>query len=254
MKTIIVDDNQQARNFLRTLIQQFCPELELLGSASNIKEGRFLIEQVHPELVFLDVEMPNGTGFDLLQQLPQVDFKVIFTTAHEKYALQAIKCSALDYLLKPIDIEDLLLAVGKAKEERQQSAEEGTSQLKVQTLLQNLQATSAQGEQKLLLNDKYGMQVAQVKDIIRLKADNNYTHFFIKDQPPLLISKPLKDYESILPSQQFFRCHKSHLINLNYLLRYDKREDEVLILQDGSKVPVSRRKVDVLLEKMKNSL
>lgn len=254
MKTIIVDDNQQARNFLRTLIQQFCPELELLGSASNIQEGRFLIEQVHPELVFLDVEMPNGTGFDLLQQLPQVDFKVIFTTAHEKYALQAIKCSALDYLLKPIDIEDLLLAVGKAKEERQQSTEEGTSQLKVQTLLQNLQATSAQGEQKLLLNDKYGMQVTQVKDIIRLKADNNYTHFFIKDQPPLLISKPLKDYESILPSQQFFRCHKSHLINLSYLLRYDKREDEVLILQDGSKVPVSRRKVDVLLEKMKNSL
>lgn len=254
MKTIIVDDNQQARNFLRTLIQQFCPELKLLGSASNIQEGRFLIEQVNPELVFLDVEMPNGTGFDLLQQLPQVDFKVIFTTAHEKYALQAIKCSALDYLLKPIDIEDLLLAVGKAKEERQQSTEEGTSQLKVQTLLQNLQATSAQGEQKLLLNDKYGMQVTQVKDIIRLKADNNYTHFFIKDQPPLLISKPLKDYESILPSQQFFRCHKSHLINLNYLLRYDKREDEVLILQDGSKVPVSRRKVDVLLEKMKNSL
>ncbi|HAS40723.1 MAG TPA: DNA-binding response regulator [Microscillaceae bacterium] len=250
MKAIIVDDNQKARKSLTEQIQRYCPNLELLGSASNIKEGKVFIEQTRPDLVFLDIEMPNGTGFDLLRQLPVVDFKVIFTTAHEKYALTAIKFSALDYLLKPIDLEELLLAVDKAKETTKENTGEEVSQLQIQTLLQNLHAPPTQ-QQKILLNDPYGVQVIFIDDIIRLKAENNYTQFFVKNQKPLLISKPLKDYEKILPAQKFFRCHKSHLVNLSYLQRYDRREDDVLIFQDGSKVPVSRRKVDVLLERIK---
>ncbi|HAS40714.1 MAG TPA: DNA-binding response regulator [Microscillaceae bacterium] len=249
MKTIIIDDNQKATNFLKELIQHYCPSLELLGSASNIQEGKTLIEQVMPELVFLDIEMPNGTGFDLLQQLPNLAFKVIFTTAHEKYALKAIKFSALDYLLKPIDLDDLQQAVQKAQED----AKGAFLQTQVQTLLQNLQ-TPPQEPARIILKDKYGMQVTKLDDIIRLEADNNYTKFVIKNQNALLLSKPLGDYEKILPPRQFFRCHKSHIVNLDYLLRYDKREDEVLMMQDGSKVPVSRRKLDTLLEKMKNSL
>ncbi|OJJ22067.1 hypothetical protein BKI52_08490 [marine bacterium AO1-C] len=249
MKTIIIDDNQKAINFLKELIQHYCPSLELLGSATNIQEGKTLIEQVMPELVFLDIEMPNGTGFDLLQQLPNLAFKVIFTTAHEKYALKAIKFSALDYLLKPIDLDDLQQAVQKAQEE----VKDMFLQTQVKTLLQNLQPTS-QEPAKIILKDKYGMQVTRLDDIIRLEADNNYTKFIVKNQNALLLSKSLGDYEKILPQEQFFRCHKSHIINLDYLLRYDKRDDEILILQDGSKVPVSRRKLDILLEKMKNSL
>ena len=249
MKTIIIDDNQKATNFLKELIQHYCPNLKLLGSASNIQEGKTLIEQVMPELVFLDIEMPNGTGFDLLRQLPNLAFKVIFTTAHEKYALKAIKFSALDYLLKPIDLDDLQQAVQKAQE----GAKGTFLQTQVKTLLQNLQ-TTPQEPARIILKDKYGMQVTKLQDIIRLEADNNYTKFVIKNQNILLLSKPLGDYEKILPQHQFFRCHKSHIVNLDYLLRYDKREDEVLIMQDGSKVPVSRRKLDILLEKLKNSL
>jgi len=249
MKAIIIDDNQKSREFLEGLLLQYCPDLSLLGKAFDIKEGKHLIEKVKPELVFLDVEMPGGSGFDLLQQFSVIDFKVIFTTAYEKYALTAIKFSALDYLLKPIDSQELLQAVHKAKE----SVSKEFSQLKIQTLLQNIKVPADQ-EQKIVLKDKYGMQVTPLKDIIRMEAENSYTQFFIKNQKPLIISKPLKDYEKILPQEQFFRCHKSHIVNLDYLLRYDKREDEVLIMQDGSKVPVSRRKLDTLLEKMKNTL
>ena len=153
MKTIIVDDNQKARDFLTEQIQRYCPNLTLLGSASNIQEGKVLIEEVKPELVFLDIEMPTGSGFDLLQQLSVVNFKVIFTTAHEKYALTAIKFSALDYLLKPIDLEELLQAVAKAKEGAKENTNGDFSQLKIQTLLQNLQAPPAQ-QQKILFKLK----------------------------------------------------------------------------------------------------
>ena len=245
MKTIIIDDNESAQESLEELIQTYCPQLTLAGKAFNIQEGQKLIEQVSPALVFLDVEMPTGTGFELLQQLPEIYFKVIFTTAHEKYALKAIKFSALDYLLKPIDAEELVEAVSKTQQDTQQNEFE----LKMETLFQNL--ANNQTDQKMMLRDKYGFQITSVKDIIRLEADRNYTHFFIKDQKPLLISKSLKDYEKLLPPEQFFRCHKSHIVNLNYLLRYDRREDDILIFQDGSKVPVARRKLEMLLERIK---
>ncbi|OJJ14369.1 hypothetical protein BKI52_43610 [marine bacterium AO1-C] len=245
MKTLIIDDNEHAQESLEELLQAYCPQLTLTGKAANIQEGKALIEQASPELVFLDVEMPTGTGFDLLHQLSTIDFKVIFTTAHEKYALKAIKFSALDYLLKPIDAQELVEAVEKA----QQGTSENALEFKMETLFQNL--ANGQTDQKILLRDKYGFQVTPVKDIIRLEADRNYTYFYIKDQKPILVSKSLKDYEKLLPAEQFFRCHKSHLVNLNYLLRYDRKDDDLLIFQDGSKVPISRRKLEILLEKVK---
>jgi len=247
MKTIIIDDNLSAQELLEGLLQQYCPELTLLGKAVNIQEGEQLIADISPDLVFLDVEMPNGTGFDLLQQLKEVNFKIIFTTAYEKYAIRAIKFSALDFLLKPIDSLELLEAVKRAKESIQK---EGV-QLKVATLLQNLEQ-QADADRKIMLRDKYGMQIAAVKDIIRLEAEKNYTKFFILNQAPILVSKPLKDYENLLPKEYFFRCHRSHLVNLNYLLRYDKRDSEVLVLSDHSKIPLSKRKIDLLIDKIKN--
>lgn len=245
MKIIIIDDNQQALEFLLELLKIYCPDLTLAGKASNIQEGKALIESVQPELVFLDVEMPTGSGFDLLEQLQSINFKVIFTTAHEKYALKAIRFSALDYLLKPINSEELIAAVNKARLDKQKEV----NQLQINTLLQNLQNPPPQ-DQKILIKDKYGMQITLIKDIIRLEADGNYTKFFIQNQKTLMVSKPLKEYEAMLPFEQFFRCHKSHLINLAYILRYDKREEEVIILSDGSKVPVSRRKLEALMQKM----
>lgn len=247
MKTVIIDDNLNAQEFLEELLKLHFPDLILLGKACDIHEGKKLIASTNPDLVFLDVEMPQGTGFDLLQQIKEINFQVIFTTAHEKYALQAIRFSALDYLLKPIDATELSNAIDKARENTQKEL----SQLKINTLLQNL-GQQINTDQKIVLKDKYGMQITAVKDIVRLEADNNYTRFFIKNQSPILVSKSLKDYESILPKHCFFRCHKSHLVNLDYLLRYDKRDEEILVLSDKSSVPVSRRKVDLLIDKIKN--
>lgn len=247
MKTIIIDDNLNAQEFLEELLKFHLPGLTLLGKACNVHEGKQLIASTAPDLVFLDVEMPQGTGFDLLQQIKEINFQVIFTTAYEKYALQAIRFSALDYLLKPIDATELSIALDKARENTQKEL----SQLKINTLLQNLRQ-QINTDQKLVLKDKYGMQITTVKDIIRLEADNNYTRFFIQNQSPILVSKSLKDYENILPKHYFFRCHKSHLVNLDYLLRYDKRDEEVLVLSDKSRVPVSRRKIDLLVDKIKS--
>lgn len=247
MNTIIIDDNPNAQEFLEDLLKLYCQDLKLLGIANNIREGQQLIKELEPELVFLDVEMPNGTGFDLLQQLGDINFKVIFTTAHEKYAIKAIKYSALDYLLKPIDHNELIDAVKKA----QTIDEQQSSQFKINNLLQNLGQNSAQA-QKLILRDKYGMQVTTVQEIIHLEADDCYTKFFIRDQEPVIVSKSLKEYEAILPKEQFFRCHKSHLVNLDYLLRYDKKEDNILILKNGNQVPVSRRKLEFLIDRLEN--
>lgn len=242
---IIIDDNPNAQEFLAELLKTYCRDLTVLGKANDIFEGKKLIKELHPDLVFLDVEMPNGTGFDLLQQLEEINFKVIFTTAHEKYALKAIKYSALDYLLKPIDSNDLIEAIKKAQAENEQDF----SKLKIKTLLQNLENSPVQ-TQKIMLKDKYGMQITPIQDIIHLEADNNYTRFFIKNQDSILVSKSLKEYEMILPKNHFFRCHKSHLVNLDYLVRYDKKDDDILILKNGNKVPVSRRKLEVLMDRL----
>jgi len=245
MNTLIIDDNPNAQEFLEELLKIYCKDLQLLGKANNIVEGEKLIKTLQPELVFLDVEMPQGTGFELLQKLGNTNFKVIFTTAHEKYALKAIKYSALDYLLKPIDANELVEAVNKAKEEKLTEV----SQLQIKTLLKNLDAPPAH-TQKIILRDKYGMQITAIQDIIHLEADNNYTKFFIQNQAPILVSKSLKEYEQLLPKEQFFRCHKSHLVNLEHLLRYDKKDDDILIMKNGNKVPISRRKLDILIRKM----
>ncbi|MGB0525325.1 MAG: LytR/AlgR family response regulator transcription factor [Flammeovirgaceae bacterium] len=243
MKTVIIEDNPSAQRLLSNLIEKYCTQLQVTGIASNVEEGLLLIDSTQPDLVFLDVEMPDGTGFELLEKLPQINFKVIFTTAHEKYALQAIKFSALDYLLKPIELAELLDAIKKAEEEVQKDLAE----VKIKTLLKNL-GIGQEHPKTIILKDKYGLQLTDVADIIRLEAMGSYTKFFIKDQAPILISKVLKEYGGLLPTAQFFRCHQSHIINMDFLLRYDKREGDVLLLKDGSKVPLAVRKRDALLE------
>lgn len=247
MNVVIVEDNPAAKAMLESLLANLYPNLTIVGWSDTIAEGRTLIETKQPDLVFLDVELPDGTSFELLQQLDSLDFKIIFTTAHEKYALQAIKYSALDYLLKPIDVEELVLAMEKVQED----VEKETVGLKIKTLLKNLQSGEEQGPKRIILKDKYGIQIVNVDDIIHLEAMGNYTKFFIKDKPhPIVNSKILKEYVKLLPEATFFRCHQSHLINVNYLSRYDKREGEVLCLENGSKVPLATRKRDALLKRI----
>ena len=243
MKTVIIEDNPAARRNLKSLVQEHCFDVQIIGEASSVEEGAILIASSAPDLVFLDIEISGGTSFDLLQQLPEINFQIIFTTAHEKYAIKAIKFSALDYLLKPIDIDELESAVEKA---RAAIGNNSTPQ-KIETLIQNINAPSTD-PLKLVLKDKYGIQIVPVNDIIRLEANGNYTKFVISGQEDLLISKGLKDYDNMLVSESFFRCHQSHLINLNYLLRYDKREGDFLLLKEGNKVPLANRKKDKLLQ------
>lgn len=248
MKTIIVEDDAPVLVAFLNLIKKFCPELEILGAATNITEAKQLIEEQSPELLFLDVEMPGGTGFELLKEIPEINFNVIFTTAHEKYALQAIKYSALDFLLKPIVPQDLIQAIEKAKIEFEKKAND----LKIKALLHNMEEQNTKSKQ-IIVKDKYGFHVVNIKEIIRLEAENNYTKFILSDRDSFLTSKTLKEYENMLSKQNFFRSHQSHLVNLDYLTRYDKQKDDKLILKDGSEVPISARKKEVLLDKLQNS-
>lgn len=246
MKTLIVEDNPSAKRILNNLLDKHCPEIEIIGNATTAMTGNEMIKTCKPELLFLDIELPDGTAFDLLQNTTPLDFQVIFITAHEKYAVQAIKFSALDYLLKPIDIDELIIAVDKAKTALKQS---GVAE-KVKALLQNLDQR-AKTPGKLVLHDKYGVQIIETEQIIRMESSGSYTTFFINAGRSVTISKGLKNYEKMLDPESFFRCHQSHLVNLNFLSRYDKKNGDLLILKDGSEVPLASRRRELLKERIK---
>ena len=244
MKAALIEDNPSVKRTLIQLIKDYCPEVSIIGEAGNVKEGIQLLSNLKTDIVFLDVEMPDGTGFDILKGLKDIDFQVIFTTSHEKYAIKAIKYSAIDFLLKPVDPEELIEAVNKAKENINQSF---TTE-KIANLLKAVDNKSEE-PQSLILRDKYGIQSVDLDEIIYLESHGSYTKFYLTSGETLMISKGLKEYESLLPADHFFRCHQSYLINMNYLKRYDKRDGDYLILKDGSKVPLASRKKDILLQK-----
>lgn len=240
MRAILVEDNPTIRRIFQSMLSEYCPEVDLVGTGKNVKEGKELIDKMRPELVFLDIEMPDGFAFDLLRAIDKQDFSIIFITSHEKYALKAIKFSALDYLLKPIDPEELMEAVGRASKQTVKSISKN-----IETLLHNLDQTNMPS--RLTLRDKYGVHITKIEDIIRLESKGNYTLFHLSDRPSILVSKGIKEYESLLPQSQFFRCHQSHLVNLNFLSKYDKKRGGELILSNGDIIPLANRKKDMLL-------
>lgn len=244
MRAAIIEDNPSVKRTLIQLIKDYCPEVSIVGEAENVKEGIQLLENLKTDIVFLDVEMPDGTGFDILKNIENIDFQVIFTTSHEKYAIKAIKYSAIDFLLKPVDPEELVEAIDKAK----QNTDQNYSTEKIANLLKTLESKSEEPK-SIILRDKYGIQSVDLDEITHLESHGSYTKFYLTSGETLMISKGLKEYESLLPNEQFFRCHQSYLINMNYLKRYDKRDGDYLILKDGSKVPLASRKKEVLLQK-----
>lgn len=238
MKALIIDDEQDSREVIRAILEEYCPQVEVVGEASNPEEAYKLISSLKPDLLFLDIQMQPETGLDLLQKFDTYPFEVIFITAWNKYAIDAIKHHALDYLLKPLDIDDLINAVAKAEEE----VNKKTDNSRLKQMVSNINLIG------ITMSD--GIEFISVDEIIRCEANGFYTWFMIHNSKKVLATKNLKKFEMQLRQHNFFcRVHSSHLININFLKKYYKGES-YLLMQDGSKVPVSRTYKNVFVAKL----
>ncbi len=243
IKALIVDDEQHNRENLLHLLTLYCTNIQVVALAENVNDAIILIQKHDPQIVFLDIEMPNQTGFDLLRLLTEVHFKIIFVTAHTHYAIKAIKFSALDYLLKPVDTDDLIAAVERAKIEIHNS-----QNLQNKSLIYNLNNASTP---KITVSVKGGLVFLDPSSIIRLEAEGSYTHIFIVGET-YITSKNIKEYEELFSDFSFFRVHKSHLVNLKMVKRFSNVDGNYVFMNDGSKAEVSRRKQEQFLEAMRN--
>jgi len=245
IKAILVEDEARSRQLLNTLIDRHCKDIEMVGRAANVKEAIEAIQLHKPDLVFLDITMPDGTGFDLLEKLSPITFDVIFTTATDKHAIKAIKYAALDYLLKPIDIVDLKNAVNKFVQKKTNlNTVENLTQL-----LDNLRESS-NSYQKITLPTGTAYEMVYTKDIIRCEAEGSYSMFFMANGKRFMVTYGLIHYEELLSEKEFIRVHRHHLINIKYVERYDK--EGFVIMKDGTKIEIARRKKDDFLNALKN--
>lgn len=244
IKAVIIDDEKASRDTLKSLLEIYTPDIEILGFADGVSTGKKIIEEKKPELVFLDIQMPDGSGFKLLELFESFDFRVIFTTAFDQYAIKAIKFSALDYLLKPISPDDLEEAIQKYKENKSKD-----TQLK--TLLKNI-GTNKKEDQSIIVHSSEGMHVIKIDDIIRCQSDDYYTRYFLRSEKTLMVSKTLKETEELLSEFNFVRCHKSHLVNAKYIKSYLKLDGGTIVTTDGCKIPVSRRKREHVMNYISN--
>ena len=242
LRTVIIDDEVLMRQTLEKLVREHCSNVKQVAKADGVRTGVEAIKKHHPDLVLLDIKLDDGTGFDLLRQLEPIDFKVIFITAYDEYAIKAIKFSALDYLLKPVEPEDLKLAVDKAEK---LVLKELNSQLSV--LADNMQPGSP-ALKKIILKTFDNIHLVRIGDIIYCGSDNNYTTFHLIDHSKIMMSNTLKEYEEMLGEYGFFRVHKSYLINLAHIVRFEKAEGGSVVLTNNFTVPVSFRKRELLLD------
>ena len=242
-KTIIVDDEKGCRDSLESLLKD-SPEINIVAVLDSIELAEEAIKNLQPQLVFLDIEMPSGTGFELLERISPINFDIIFTTAYNQYAIKAIKYSALDYLLKPIDPIELLEAIARFTSKKH---DQNLINDKFKTLLNNI--SSEGNHQKIAIPDGEGLNFIKMSDIIRFQSDGSYTYMHTINNPkPTLISKPIGDYQEMLVNEPFARIHRSHLINLEHVSKYVKGEGGFAVMSDNSKVEVSRRKKAEFIE------
>lgn len=239
IKVVIVDDKPASIELLKWLISQHCPDIAELQSATSVADALPVIRDMQPDIVFLDIQMPKQNGFELLSSLGQWNFEVIFTTAYNEYAIQAIRYSALDYLLKPVDAGELVKAVERFKVKRiyAPAGEE---------LYRNFLSNISSKEKKLALPGATEITYVALENIVRLQAERNYTRFFFDNGKTFLSAKTLKEYEELLPQEQFIRVHRAHLVNRQFISRYSR--EGILCLKDDTQVEVSRRKKDQLLQ------
>ena len=242
LKAIIVDDEPDCCETLSMLLERYCPEVGVIAVCHSGAEALQAIPEQKPQLVFLDIEMPHMNGFQLLEQLPAIDFELVFTTSYDQYAIKAIRFSALDYLLKPVDREELRQAVQKVAKRQQPPLPQ-----QLEILLQKLHQPATS---KIAIPTMEGLQMIPVASIITCKSDSNYTTLYLKGKQKITASRTLKEVEEMLEGLSFLRVHQSHLVNLDEVGKYVRGEGGYLVMSDGSAVDVARSRKDLLLQKL----
>jgi len=244
---ILIDDDINLRNGMKGLLSLYAPEITIIGEADSVASGVEAIEKLNPQVVFLDIQLNDGTGFDILEKLAARNGKttshIVFITAHEQYAIKAFRFSALDFLLKPVDPDELKKVIEKIKS----VLEKSDNYAHIDLLLENIRK-KVDNFKRIALSNSDGIHLFEISDIIRCESEDNYTKFFIRNSKPILISKTLKEYEEMLTNHGFVRVHQSHLINLAFLKSYIKKEGGYVIMTDNSTIPISQRKKEQLQE------
>ena len=245
IKAVIIDDIERSRTSLADDLARYCPDITIVGEASSVKTGVEAIRKHKPDVVFLDIQLEDGNGFNILEQVGKTDFKVIFTTGSDEYGIKAVKFSALDYLLKPIDPDELIAAVNKLKETTKEEPADIKDNLSV--LIENLRNIN-NSTKRIALNSADRVHVVNVPDIIRCESQRNYTLFYLKDNKQILVTRTLKEFEDMLQDSGFIRIHHSHLINISYLKEFVKSDGGYAVMTDNTHVPVAVRKKEHLLQ------
>lgn len=247
IRALIIDDEFSARDGLKRIVKQYCPEITIVGTGENVKEAIYLINQHAPDLVFLDIEMPNGNGFTLFDTIKSPQFETIFITAYEEYAIKAFRVAALDYLTKPVDYRQLRDSIDKLNNKRKIELKEQ----RIELLIQNI-ANKPTEFNKIVLPDYNGFTLVDVSKILFCKADGSYTEVYLIDGRVITTSRLLKSFEELLPNETFFRIHRSYLVNLNLIKRFNKSEGFQVIMENNIVLDVSERNKKELVEKLNN--
>lgn len=246
LSAVIIDDESHIRATLTRLLAKYCPQVKVTGEGQGVKSGAKSIMKHHPDLVFLDIEMDDGSGFDLLNEIENIDFKIIFVTAHEKFAVRAFKYSAVDFLLKPVNPQELAEAV-----ERVMEVQQSEYNTRLEALEHNFNPGS-EADRKIIIKTLENIYLTSVKDIYYCESDGSYTRIYTTEEEEILVSKPLKEYDELLKDDGFYRVHKSYLINLRHIKRFEKQEGGYIILKNDHKIPVASRKKDELLDMLES--
>ena len=245
IKAVLIDDVKNSRITLADDLKTYCPEVTVVGEADSVSTGVEIIKKTDPNIVFLDIELEDGTGFDILGKFDKINFKVIFITGLDSYGIKAIKFSALDYLLKPVDTDDLVRAIKKYKD----SDIHQDMKVNVDYLLENIRGIKPRFK-RIALNSSDKVIMVNIDDIIRCESKSNYTLFYLNNGEKILVTKSLKEYDNLLEEYSFIRVHHSHLINLNYLKEFIKSDGGYAVMADKSTVPVSVRKRENLMKEL----
>jgi two-component system, LytTR family, response regulator len=245
LKSIIIDDEFKSREVLKALIEKFCDEIEVSASCKNGDEAITAIHTQKPDVIFLDIQLQGETGFEILDRLDKIDFEIIFTTAYSEFAIKAFNFSAIDYLLKPIDVELLRKAVQKARKRTGDSITQRVAQL-----AENLKGNSFRNS-RLAIPANDGLEFITVGDIIYCEASGNYTNIYLGDNRKFIVSRTLKEYEDLLQDQDFFRIHNSHLINLNAIKKYIRGDGGQVVMKNDKALDVSKMKKKSFMDKIK---